>query len=70
MREIRTSGSEGGGIETNRCSLPLSVTTGRQGLLDCPVKPGNDTDRVNSYVKRAYVSADVGRPYSGKIDRR
>jgi len=26
MREIRTSGSEGGGIETNRCSLPLSVT--------------------------------------------
>jgi len=23
MREIRTSGSEGGGIETNRCSLPL-----------------------------------------------
>jgi len=21
------------------------------------VKPGNDTDRVNSYVKRAYVSA-------------
>ena len=27
MREIRTSGSEGGGIEANRCSLPLSVTT-------------------------------------------
>jgi len=26
MREIRTSGSEGGGIETNRRSLPLSVT--------------------------------------------
>ncbi len=24
MREIRTSGSEGGGIETNRRSLPLS----------------------------------------------
>jgi hypothetical protein len=24
MREIRTSGSEGGGIEANRCSLPLS----------------------------------------------
>ena len=24
MREIRTSGSEGGGVETNRCSLPLS----------------------------------------------
>jgi hypothetical protein len=26
MREIRTSGSEGGGIETNRRSLPLSVS--------------------------------------------
>src|SRR5215470_2064570 len=25
MREIRTSGSEGGGVETNRCSLPLSA---------------------------------------------
>jgi hypothetical protein len=25
MREIRTSGSEGGGIETNRFSLPLSL---------------------------------------------
>jgi hypothetical protein len=24
MREIRTSGSEGGGIEANRFSLPLS----------------------------------------------
>ena len=24
MREIRSSGSEGGGIETNRFSLPLS----------------------------------------------
>jgi hypothetical protein len=24
MREIRTSGSEGGGIESNRFSLPLS----------------------------------------------
>jgi hypothetical protein len=26
MREIRTSGSEGGGTETNRFSLPLSPT--------------------------------------------
>jgi hypothetical protein len=25
MRESRTSGSEGGGVETNRCSLPLSA---------------------------------------------
>jgi hypothetical protein len=42
MREIRTSGSEGGGIETNRCSLPLSVTPVGRWLLDCPVKPGDD----------------------------
>ena len=27
MREIRTSGSEGGGTETNRFSLPLSKLT-------------------------------------------
>jgi hypothetical protein len=26
MREIRTSGSEGGGIEANRFFLPLSVS--------------------------------------------
>ena len=26
MREIRTSGSEGGGLELNRSSLPLSKT--------------------------------------------
>lgn len=27
MREIRPSGSEGGGAETNRLSLPLSLVT-------------------------------------------
>jgi hypothetical protein len=31
MREIRTSGSEGGGIEANRCFLPLYLL--RQNLL-------------------------------------
>src|SRR5215470_8843075 len=37
----------------------------RQGLLDCPVKPDNDTDRVRSYVKRAYVGGDpCGRPFA------
>jgi len=41
MREIRTSGSEGGGIETNRRSLPLFIIHGRR-LLDRPVKPGDD----------------------------
>jgi hypothetical protein len=30
MRETRTSGSEGGGNETNRRSLPLSVNTDRE----------------------------------------
>src|SRR6266852_7309370 len=30
MREIRTSGSEGGGIETNRCSLPLFAFEGTE----------------------------------------
>jgi len=43
MREIRTSGSEGGGIETNRCSLPLSVSPAGPGLPDRPVKPGDDS---------------------------
>src|SRR5215470_493557 len=33
MREIRTSGSEGGGVETNRCSLPLSSSSSPSGLL-------------------------------------
>jgi len=33
MREIRSYGSEGGGIETNRCFLPLSVTTGAAFVL-------------------------------------
>ncbi len=42
MREIRTSGSEGGGIEINRRSLPLSVSTD-WWLVDRPVKPGDDT---------------------------
>jgi hypothetical protein len=28
MREIRKSGSEGGGIETNRFSLPLFAASG------------------------------------------
>jgi len=31
MREIRTSGSEGGGIEANRFSLPLSSVGGTSG---------------------------------------
>src|SRR5262249_47664602 len=37
------------------------LRAGGRPHMDCPVKPGNDTDRVdrvNSYVKRAYVSAN------------
>ncbi len=34
MREIRLSGSEGGGAETNRPSLPLYITV---SLRDAPV---------------------------------
>ncbi len=30
MREIRQSGSEGGGVETNRLSLPLFGTPARR----------------------------------------
>ena len=44
MREIRTSDSEGGGIETNRFSLPLS---GLQGFSGRPrVKPGQARGRL------------------------
>jgi len=44
MREIRTSGSEGGGAETNQLSLPLSSTSHNVHAkgMDCRVKPGND----------------------------
>ena len=44
MREIRTSGSEGGGAETNQLSLPLSFSSQNFDAkkMDCRVKPGND----------------------------
>jgi hypothetical protein len=43
MREIRMSGSEGGGNETNRCSLPLSDTEGTVPPdRDGRDKPGHD----------------------------
>ena len=37
MREIRQSGSEGGGIETNRSFLPLSLSFERQNSGGNPV---------------------------------
>jgi len=44
MRETRTSGSEGGGDETNRSSLPLSDHMARPCLdeRDGRDKPGHD----------------------------
>jgi hypothetical protein len=40
MREIRQSGSEGGGTAFNRFSLPLSPNLGHNPLVNCylPVK--------------------------------
>jgi hypothetical protein len=43
MREIRTSGSEGGGSETNRCSPPLSVTPAVLRSTGSPVFADDDT---------------------------
>jgi hypothetical protein len=47
MREIRTSGSEGGGTETNRRSLPLSsreIPCAKR--MDTRVKPAYDVDHT------------------------
>jgi len=48
MRENRPSGSEGGGIETNRCFLPLSSTSHGDiaKWMDARVTPAHD-DRVD-----------------------
>ncbi len=46
MREIRTSGSEGGGIEANRCSLPLSVLPGIS--IGATASQFREKDRSNS----------------------
>ena len=64
MRETRTSGSEGGGIETNRCSLPLSVTTGAGfetlsqswWLLDAPLEAGHDTHSIQLFSAVSLVA--------------
>jgi hypothetical protein len=39
MRETRLSGSEGGGAEINRSSLPLSRKMQRTGKAACPSAP-------------------------------
>jgi hypothetical protein len=54
MREIRTSGSEGGGAEPNRRSLPL---------LSQPWAPafaGVDLNKTNDLHPRAYRMGEVG----------
>ena len=53
MREIRTSGSEGGGIETNRRSLPLSVTTDR-GYWIARSIPGSSQGRAMTPVSLSF----------------
>src|SRR6266700_1525947 len=49
MREIRTSGSEGGGVQTNELSLPLSSLWNRNCFtMDARVKPGHDESAAAS----------------------
>ena len=57
MREIRTSGSEGGGIETNRYSLPLSNL--------------RLAERVNQIegAERQDVRLRRSGPWGGPVDR-
>ena len=45
MREIRTSGSEGGGVEPNRRSLPLLLGQIGTGLRRCDEK-GDEKGRA------------------------
>ena len=59
MREIRTSGSEGGGSETNRLSLPLSVKSLRDfAILICLAA------RRDSYGQAAGFPETLDRPFS------
>lgn len=70
MREIRTSGSEGGGTEPNRSSLPLSGCFAR-----CPnicaqaarhwrrIRPADSRPaRIIGYSSRAFVEVMEWRP--------
>jgi hypothetical protein len=65
MREIRQSGSEGGGVETNRLSLPLLhlntrvSSTFQQAAREGTVQPGQH--RVSSHsVTRSNTSCFSG----------
>ncbi len=57
MREIRTSGSEGGGIELNRSSLPLSKSA------DPPIEaqdlPKNPRSASQSLKRSGQLAAGV-----------
>jgi hypothetical protein len=56
MREIRQSGSEGGGDETNRLSLPLFP-----GVVTQSLKIGDCTGKLKSWAAATgSVSADGG----------
>jgi len=61
MREIRTSGSEGGGVETNRCSLPLSSAKHQadgsppyNGHVVRRKKSAPDPRRIRNFVAQIY----------------
>jgi hypothetical protein len=52
MREIRTSGSEGGGVEPNRPSLPLSVLQVFEQLPWAPAFAGASAPREGALLAR------------------
>ncbi len=61
MREIRTSGSEGGGVQTNELSLPLSSFSHESFYaMDPRVKPGGDERGLPNQVDRSEREVDHG----------
>lgn len=65
MREIRTSGSEGGGTEPNRSSLPLSRRFAQESIAPC-----EDclAERDAAVVRRHSLMPDDGE--SGRLEAR
>ena len=63
MRETRLSGSEGGGTEFNRFSLPLS-----SGPLDLPAGFGENGGMSNSMDSNLWSSADHALDYLRRAD--
>ena len=66
MREIRTSGSEGGGVEPNRPSLPLSGATATAlPALDSRFR-GNDEEERQLVEISGFI---LGQPLRGETAR-